>query len=201
MPIWYFTSEMSYQFLLPRNVTLQHSSAILLLYVIHRKFIFLLAWAVFHRTALKLRITSTIFLPLQTVKFFNLPQHVPSAEANYEHWDSSRIKMLTLPCVCVRVKAVLESLSKRRFCKHARQPEVNRAVIANKQLDWLPVGVRVVINVACLSSLLSLWATSISLDFVLHKQILFVVQQVITVSKNRSKYWVFYVFRKCKEPL
>ncbi len=28
--------------------------------------------------------------------------------------------------------------------EHARQPDVNRAVIATKQLDWLPVGVRVV---------------------------------------------------------
>ncbi len=50
-----------------------------------------------------------------------------------------------------------ESLSKRRFWQQARQPEVNRAVIATKQLDWLPVGVRVVKNVACLSSLISVF--------------------------------------------
>jgi hypothetical protein len=55
-------------------------------------------------------------------------------------------------------RLALESLSKRRFWQRARQPEVNRAVIATKQLHWLPVGVRVVKNVACLSSLLTLKA-------------------------------------------
>ena len=43
-------------------------------------------------------------------------------------------------------------LKQRLFWEHVREPELNRTVMTNKQLDWNPVGVRVVKNVA--SSLL-----------------------------------------------
>ena len=48
----------------------------------------------------------------------------------------------------------MESLSKRRFCQHGRQPEINLAFVTNHSSAFRLDDIRVVKNVACLSSLM-----------------------------------------------
>ena len=93
--------------------------------------------------------------------------------------------------VCRRsTLTVIESLRKRRFCQHGRQPEINITFVTNHSSAFRLHDVRVVKNVACLSSLMKQGKRS---------QGLFPAHIILMQSRADETNWEMYVFCQCEE--